>query len=193
MKTSESMSNIAGALLKAQQANPDSVRHLESVEVPRLARLVPRQKVTVLQRFMSYVAFGASDCWFWYGSTDNLGYGRMKALDETKAHRLSWVLHNGPVPDGMHVLHSCDVRNCVNPAHLSLGTHAENMRDMAVKGRVVNADVTGEKNPMAKLNRELVAVIRARFAAGDTQRLIAETFGFSPMCINRVVRGISWK
>jgi len=193
MKTSDSIAKLAPALLAAQKETPESMRHLESVEIPRLARLFPNHTQTVFQRFMSWVAYGSSDCWFWYGSTDALGYGRMKAEGESKAHRVSWVLHNGPIPQGMHVLHKCDVRNCVNPNHLTLGTHADNMRDMSEKGRVVNADIRGEKNPMAKANNFIVSKIRELAALGEKQARLAKEFGLSPMAVSRIVRMETWK
>lgn len=79
---------------------------------------------------------GQGGCWLWTGCTYNHGYGsflwdgRMQA-----ASRVSWQMHNGPIPAGQHVLHRCDIPLCVNPGHLFLGTHEQNMADMRRKGR----------------------------------------------------------
>lgn len=73
-----------------------------------------------------------SACWLWLGFTDDLGYGRLRT---TTAHRAAYRLLIAPIPKGLHVLHRCDTRCCINPAHLFLGTHQDNMRDMAEKGR----------------------------------------------------------
>lgn len=81
-------------------------------------------------------------CWLWKHGTHKFGYGFFKHAGEVTAHRVSWVLHNGPIPDGMHVLHRCDVPQCVNPDHLFLGTHTDNMKDCARKGRTQRYNTT---------------------------------------------------
>ncbi len=75
-------------------------------------------------------------CWVWIGALDTLGYGHLTIKRKLRlAHRVSWELANGSIPDGLHVLHHCDNPPCVNPSHLFLGTHLDNMRDMIAKGR----------------------------------------------------------
>ena len=75
-------------------------------------------------------------CWLWMGSIDSKGYGGIKVDGKQMgAHRRSWVLANGPIPDRLHVLHKCDTPSCVNPSHLFLGTNYDNVQDMVRKGR----------------------------------------------------------
>ena len=76
-------------------------------------------------------------CWLWTGNTDAEGYGRI-ALENglvRRTHQAAWIVTYGPIPPGLHVLHECDNPPCVNPAHLWLGTHADNMADRDAKGR----------------------------------------------------------
>lgn len=91
----------------------------------------------VEERLWRKVVRGQPDtCWLWKGSRDKGGYGRIlhgKRIDS--AHRVAWTVTNGPVPDGLWVLHRCDNPACVNPSHLFLGTRTDNVRDMFVKGR----------------------------------------------------------
>lgn len=92
-------------------------------------------------RFFSRVERSSDDaCWLWTGGTDSGGYGVARAgKTNVKAHRYAWTLANGPIPDDLVILHSCDNPLCVNVRHLSAGSQAENMRDMAQKGRAANS------------------------------------------------------
>lgn len=139
-----------------------------------------------------------SGCWLWTGITSLIGYGYFPAArsihgcPELMAHRIAWHLHRGPVPDGMKVLHHCDVRSCVNPTHLFLGTQADNVLDMMNKGRHRAVPLFGVQNPMAKLTSEIVHLMRQEHAAGITQHALAKKYGVAVMTVNRAVRRISW-
>ena len=101
-----------------------------------------------------------SGCWLWKGYVDALGYGRAGHPTENKAHRIMWTMFYGAIPEGKKILHRCDVRCCINPEHLFLGTQADNVLDMVKKGRNRSVPQRGEKNPMAKLTKRLVLEMR---------------------------------
>lgn len=104
-------------------------------------------------------------CWVWTASCSH-GYGQLCTKlgggkqERLLAHRLSWELHRGAVPDGMFVCHHCDNPPCVNPAHLFLGTNTDNMRDASAKGRLHGSGLTGERHPSSKLTVSQVKAIR---------------------------------
>lgn len=122
-----------------------------------------------------------SGCWEWQGAVSSTGYGRiMVGQRHLSTHRAAYELHCGPIPAGACVLHSCDNRLCVNPAHLSLGTNAENSRQMVERGRYRGP------SRLSPGDRER---IRQRCAAGETQRAVAADFGVSQGTVSNVVRG----
>lgn len=135
---------------------------------------------------------GPDACWVWRGPCSRRGgYGlvHIKGVIH-KAHRLAWELTHGPIPDGLHVLHSCDNPPCCNPAHLRLGTHAENMADKAARGRAPS--LGGALNGNARLTPEAVDDIRVRLTLGMSVRSIAAWFGVDRRTIRRIRDGESW-
>lgn len=113
------------------------------------------------ERFMEKVSPEPNTgCWLWSLGTDNKGYGRFGSgsLKTMRfAHRLSYELFVGPIPDGMFICHKCDVRSCVNPDHLFVGTHKDNMADRDKKNR----QARGSRQHLSKLTEDLVRYIRA--------------------------------
>lgn len=133
-----------------------------------------------------------SGCWLWTGAIQNKGYGHIgnKTRGEhLLAHRVSWMLYHGPIPDGLCVLHKCDVTYCVSPDHLFLGTQADNLADMRAKKR----HPFGEKNGMAKLTKpEVMAIRRVYRAGGVTQYKLADQYGVTQSAISNIVRYRRW-
>lgn len=137
---------------------------------------------------------GPDECWEWQGSRYPNGYGQFGAGGtHTGAHRASWELAHGPIPEGLFVLHHCDNPPCVNPAHLFLGTQTDNLRDAARKGRLTGGGPLGERHGRAKLTEAAVLEIRRRYReAGETQAELGSAFGVVQTNVGRIVRGETW-
>lgn len=151
----------------------------------------PRQSAE--QIFWSKVR-QSDGCWEWTGALNGeRGYGVGCFDGKTKgAHRYSYELHNGPIPDGLFVCHRCDNRKCVNPDHLFLGTHQDNMDDMVAKGRDVGMFKSGERNPGAKLTADDVQRLRELAATGVSRIELAADFGISLTQVGKILRGEKW-
>lgn len=148
---------------------------------------------TVLERFESKITKTKS-CWEWNAAKYNNGYGAFYYNGRNRlAHRIAYKIYIGEIPKGMFVCHHCDNRWCVNPSHLFLGTHTENMIDCKSKGRNVYPILLGEKNARAKLTEAQVIEIMSRLNEGETQVDLGKEFGIAQASISLIVRGINWK
>jgi hypothetical protein len=160
-----------------------------SVPCSRLAR---RLNSDPTGRFMASFRQenGEQRCWEWSGARLPRGYGVIRVHGEQmKAHRYAWQLFCGPIPDGLWVLHRCDNPPCVNPKHLFLGTHADNVADKVAKGR----HTKGEQFRQAKLTDAAVHQIRTLRAQGMSIHNIGRRFGIGKSSVSRIVRRQSWR
>lgn len=160
-------------------------------------------------------------CFLWAGAMSTAGYGRFGVGKNNiiDAHRVSWMFNRGPIPEGLFVCHRCDVKHCVNPAHLFIGTCADNNRDAAAKGHTRSGDrhhsrlrpetmPRGDRHPMrarpelatrgtqcrhAKLTDAAVRTIRARLGEGRRQQAIADEFGVSQTVISQIACLKRWR
>ena len=153
------------------------------------------------------------------GASGRYGYTHVDGK-VSRAHRAIFQMSGKSIPPGMELMHSCDVGLCVNPDHLSVGTHQDNMDDMVRKGRaraptgnnhwtrgdidrartigrrnIVNSHGSGEKNNNAKVNIEIVRSIRAANSANPTQSMVdlGKAFGIGREPARKIVKGIVWK
>lgn len=125
-------------------------------------------------------------CWIWMKATTNFGYGIFKGK---RAHRISWELTNGPIPIGISVCHKCDIPACINPSHLFLGTHKENMADMRNKDRAER----GERHHASKLNAEQAKEIIEARKIGVTLESLSVKYGVNKTTISKIANGHRWK
>lgn len=134
-------------------------------------------------------------CWLWAGRLNHDGYGALHGEDNEfgvfTAHRYSYLFFKGQL-SGLNVLHKCDVRCCVNPDHLFLGTQTENIKDMDNKKRRVN--VNGEKSGMVKLTSIQALEIKKLYSTGKYyQKQIAEKFNVDRSAVASIVAGRTWR
>lgn len=134
----------------------------------------------------------ATSCWEWTGAKNRHGYGNFfHDRSSWKAHRFSYLIAHGEIPDNLHVLHECDNPPCVNPAHLRIGTAKDNMFDRDSRGR--QADHRGIYNGRAKLREIDVIKIFTLQKSGQLQTEIATRLGVSQSTISRIIRGDGWR
>jgi len=132
-------------------------------------------------------------CWRWMGNLSR-GYGKFKADGVNyRAHRYSYQHLIGDIPDGMHVMHRCDNPSCVNPDHLTIGTHYDNMTDMVHKGRARGKGPRGSRNGASKFNEDQIINIRHQYDEGNiSQAKLARKYDVTSAAINRIIHRQVW-
>lgn len=143
-------------------------------------RASPRQTPDERLRRVGWTV-DVAGCWRWSGNINRGGYGTLDIFGSNQsAHRIAYEAWVGPIPEGLSVRHRCDVRDCINPEHLELGTHQENMQDMVLRGRA----------PSAKLTWDQVREIRA---SSEVHRVLAERYGVAGSQISMIQNNKTWK
>lgn len=161
----------------------------------------------VWERFLTNVQFPneSSGCWTWKGYLSKAGYG-LFTLDGKRigAHRASWDLHHGKIPNNHDICHECDNPSCVRPDHLAPKPHVFNLADMIAKGRSARGDrnglrrhperiARGEKCGASRLTSNQVIEIRQLGKSGKTPREISKVFQISEGNVRHILKGDSWK
>ena len=144
-------------------------------------------------------------CWLWTGTLLPSGYGQFRFDKQSaRAHRASYELLVGEIPDGLCMCHKCDVRRCCNPEHLFIGTRDDNMKDAASKGRLPSSTnhwtrlypermSLSQLTSGAKLSTDQVQQIKGLVCKRGDACLVAAQFGVSEAAVSRIVRGHAWK
>lgn len=147
------------------------------------------KSITIEDRLWGRTIQVESGCHEFQGRRVGHGYGQLMHDGRYQvAHRVAYQLTKGPIPAGLIVMHSCDNPPCCNPAHLLLGTQADNMRDKKERGRAAR----GERSHAAKVTEQIVADIRRRRAAGEPRLQVAAEYGISYTAVFSIERGRSW-
>jgi len=165
---------------------------------PRRPSNRPRkpQRVPSWGEYFGHRVEQSEGCLLWTGCRNPAGYGQCVAAfapEMRLTHRMSWFLAKGPFDLDLHVLHACDTPPCVNPDHLFLGTHTENVRDMHAKGRNRPGAARGGAHPVARLTKEEVLEIRRIHEASELSQVeTAKMFGVAPTTVSNIVKRRSW-
>ena len=146
----------------------------------------------IAERFWSKVD-KSGNCWMFTGDRIKQGYGRIFFRGKKwLAHRVSWVLHNGEIPEGLSCCHKCDNPGCVRPDHLFLASHQQNMQDRDNKKRGALPRLAGERHGMSKLTAGDVLTIRGLLAEGCKAQSISQFFGIAESTISQIKNRRRW-
>jgi hypothetical protein len=152
---------------------------------------VKTTRLSLREKLLKNSIASESGCRLWVKPVDDQGYGHIGINGKIdRAHRASYREFVGEIPTGMFVCHRCDVRHCINPEHLFLGSNQENIADMVSKGR----NALGERNHKAKLTEADVKMVRHLYSAErKTYRAIGELYGVTEQAVYAIIRGKNWK
>lgn len=155
-----------------------------------MSQLSPRE-IETFWRFAP-IPIRGKECSDWTGS--GVRYGVVKIYGRTStASRLSWIIHNGPIPEGLDVCHKCDRPICVNPDHLFLGTKSQNIQDSIAKGRFKFNGKRGTEHYSTHFTEDDIREIRRRCANGESQTKMAAEYGVGQDEISRIKNRKRWK
>lgn len=144
---------------------------------------------------LKYMPEPNSGCWLWTAALGKAGYGSLRdprVGHTVHAHRYMWELENGPIPSGLEICHKCDVRSCVNPQHMFLGTRSDNMQDCSRKKRVFVPGFQGEDVGTSKLMEFEINEIRKRRAMGELLQDVANDFGIHYSTVSKIALRKAW-
>ena len=148
------------------------------------------------ERLLSSISVNENGCWIWQKSKSQNGYGSfaLGGGSNARAHRISYQCFIGEIPENFDVCHKCDVRDCVNPSHLFVGTRSENILDASKKGRLSrNHQLKGSDHPSSKLTELDVRSIIKNLRDGQSKKSLSRQFGVSQRVILLIARNESWK
>ena len=157
-----------------------------------------KSKMTT-EKFLRNVYKHPSGCWEWEGALNSGGYGNCAVrypdgkVISRLTHRVAWVIFKDIIPENMCVCHRCDNPKCVNPAHLFLGTHKDNMRDRNNKGRASGPRRLGESNNHAKLTEQFVKEIRQKYRGGVSMSKLSKEYKTCFQNISSIVNRKTWR
>jgi len=146
------------------------------------------------ERFMDYVMpIPETGCWLWLGGLDGSGYGMLSDELEQKAHRYSFHTFKHSIPANRVVMHSCDIKCCVNPAHLSVGTYRDNALDASSKGKLFNTS-PWQAGTGSKMTAESVRDVRHRVIdLHESPVSVAKLYGINSSSISKIINGRTWR
>lgn len=159
---------------------------------------IPRREYGELEdRFpLYYEKNDETDCWEWKMTLDKWGYGGIRDDDgkTRRAHRVSYKLHKGEIPDGAYICHTCHNECCVNPDHLYAGNAQSNVDDAIERGTFLETRPQGEQVGTSKLVESEVRELKRKYNSGDyTQSELADEYGIGQTQVSRIVRGEWWQ
>ena len=157
-------------------------------------KLSAKEKIEhVKDKFHTYYDIDKNGCWIWKRASYVTGYGMLNYLGKKiRAHRLSYELYKGKIPTGMLVCHTCDVRSCINPDHLFLGTYADNSRDMYKKNRHPSKGKLGEKNNFATITDTQAYIVKILLKNNISLRIISQTLYIPYRIVQSIKNGYTW-
>lgn len=171
-----------------------SKQHRQNISLGSKKYSVIGNKKCPVKRFWDSIqkSTNPNDCWKWQKCKNHHGYGVISVYGKSfLAHRFSYILHFGKIPNGLFVLHKCDYPQCCNPNHLFLGTQKDNIQDCVNKKRIQHP--IGEKNGHAKLNKHQVIQIRKLYATGLYYRnTLAKKYNVSYTTISFIITRRTW-